>query len=165
VPSVLIELSVFSALSRPESISSVYAGRIFTIYIYMKLIYTILVLAAVCLSGCSALHIARPSAEQAAVLDVTTTGIGLGQGARELNPLGFTGTTLIKLYYFRVLRPEYSEQARAETDRWLSSLFTGAAVNNVIQVIWQPNLSVSVLLGIVVGWSAYNSAEVADPLQ
>jgi hypothetical protein len=131
----------------------------------MKLIYTILVLAAVCLSGCSALNIARPSAEQAAVMDVTTTAVGLSQGARELNPLGVTGTTLIKLYYFTVLRDQYTPAQRAETDRWLSSLFTGAAVNNVVQVIWQPNLLVSVLLGIVVGVGAYNSPEVADPLQ
>jgi hypothetical protein len=129
----------------------------------MKLISAILVLlTAIGLCGCASLNIPRPSAENAAVLDVVTTGMGLSSGASELNPLGFTGTTLVKLYYFSVVRPEYSLQERAEMDRWLSSLFTGAAVNNLVQIFFSHNLLVSAGLGLVVGWSAYNSAEVAE---
>jgi len=128
----------------------------------MKLISAILVVTAIGLSGCASLNIPRPSAENAAVLDVVTTGMGLSSGASELNPLGFTGTTLVKLYYFSVVRPEYSLQERAEMDRWLSSLFTGAAVNNLVQIFFSHNLLVSAGLGLVVGWSAYNSAEVAE---
>ena len=128
----------------------------------MKLISAILVITAIGLCGCTSLNVARPSVENAAVLDIVTTGIGLSSGGRELNPLGFAGTNLAKLYYFSVLRPGYTVEQRAYTDRLITALFTGAAVNNVIQTFWAPNLLVSVAFGAVVGWSTFNAPEVAE---
>jgi hypothetical protein len=128
----------------------------------MKLISAILIFTAISLSGCTSLNVPRPTVENAALLDVVTTGMGLAQGGRELNPLGFTGTNLAKLYYLYVLRPEYTVEQRAHTDRLFTALFTGAAVNNIIQTIWAPSLLVSAAFGAVVGWSTYNAPEVAE---
>ena len=155
---------MFSALSRGLSISSVYIHGLLLL-LYMKLISAILVLTtAISLSGCASLNIPRPSVENAAVLDVVTTGMGLSQGAVELNPLGFAGTTMAKLVYFYILRPEYTVGERREMDRKLASLFTGAAVNNLIQLFWTPSLPVSAAVGLLVGFSAYNAnaPEVAE---
>ena len=121
----------------------------------LKLIAVVVV--TVSLLGCTSLGISRPTVETAAVLDVSTTYIGLSQGGVELNPLGFWGTTAAKLYYLYGLRPGYTDQQREYTDRYFSSVLTGAAVNNVVQIIWAPSIFVSALLGIAVAWSAYHS--------
>jgi hypothetical protein len=91
------------------------------------------------------------------VADVATTYIVLSSGGRELNPLGFWGTTAAKLYYLYGIRPGYTDQQREYTDRYFSSALTGASVNNVVQIIWAPTIFVSALLGFAVAWSAYHS--------
>ena len=115
------------------------------------------VVVTISLLGCTSLGISRPRVETAAVADVATTYIGLSSGGRELNPLGFWGTTAAKLYYLYGLRPGYTEQERDRMDRYFSSTLTGAAVNNVVQIIWAPTIFVSALLGTAVAWSAYHS--------
>jgi hypothetical protein len=115
--------------------------------------------------GCTTLNIPRPPVETSAGFDVVTTYIGLEMGvARELNPLGFAGTNLAKLYYLYILRPGYSDLQRQKMDRKLSSLFLGAAANNALQLIAAPSLWISVTAGVLVGWNAYH-AEVAEPAQ
>lgn len=109
------------------------------------------------LLGCSGLGIKRPSVESAALMDVGTTAIGLSRGAVELNPLGFWGTTIAKLYYLYGLRPEYDPATRVEMDSWLTGVFVGASVNNVIQIIWAPHLAISAAMGMIVGYSTYHS--------
>ena len=110
-------------------------------------------------SGCTTLNIPRPRVETAAGLDVVTTYVGLEMGGRELNPLGFGGTNLAKLYYLYVLRPRYSPEYRREMDRRLSSVFVGAAVNNTLQLVAAPSLWLSLAAGVLVGFSAYWTEE------
>ena len=112
-------------------------------------------LVTVSLLGCSSLNIPRPSVQAAAVMDVTTTALVLDQGGVELNPLGFAGTTIAKLYYLYYIRPTLNDSEAQHMDRTLSSAFTGAATNNLIQLIWAPTLVVSLSLGLAVGLSAY----------
>ena len=110
--------------------------------------------------GCASLNIPRPRVETAAAMDVVTTYVGLEMGGtRELNPLGFGGTNLAKLYYLYVLRPGYSPEHRREMDRRLSSVFVGAAVNNTLQLVTAPSLWLSLAAGVLVGFSAYWTEE------
>lgn len=73
-----------------------------------------------------------PSIETASILDTATTAIAINNGARELNPLGFPVATAIK---FLILIPYVNniedEAQRKNTSNFFSSVFTGAAVNNV----------------------------------
>ena len=111
------------------------------------------------LTGCA--NISRPPVTVAAAMDSVTTYVGLQHGAVELNPMGFAGTNLAKLYYLYHLRPGSSQLEQEDMDRTLSSLFLGAAVNNIIQLIWAPSLILSVSAGLYVGLSAYEQSNSA----
>ena len=117
----------------------------------------VVVMLVLGLLGCSSLGINRPSVETAAIMDVGTTYIGLQHGGVELNPLGFAGTNIAKLYYLYWLRPEYDTATRAEMDRRLTSLFVGASVNNALQLIGGIPLALSAVIGVIIGISTYNS--------
>jgi hypothetical protein len=122
----------------------------------------VIVLAVIGLSGCANTRITNSDlAETAAVADVATTYYGLQHGARELNPLGFVGTTLVKLYYFSVLRPGYDPETRLEADRWIGAGLTMAAVNNILQLAWAPTIFTSLSVGMFFGYEVYNW-EVVD---
>jgi hypothetical protein len=116
----------------------------------------VIVLAVIALSACANTRItSRDLVETAAVADVATTQYGLAHGARELNPLGFAGTSLAKLYYFSVLRPGYDPETQLRMDRYLGGTLTMAAVNNLVQIIWAPNILASLAVGMFFGWQVY----------
>lgn len=77
-----------------------------------------------------------PSIETASILDTVTTAIALENGARELNPLGFPLATAIKFF---VLIPYANnienQEEKKNVQNFLSSMYTGAAVNNVMVVL------------------------------
>ena len=88
------------------------------------------------------------------MFDTTTTVIALSQGATELNPLGLVGTTAgkaIALHYKDTLPPD----ERKKVERMATSLWTGAGVNNVVQMLVGPPLIWSVGVGILVGFMLY----------
>lgn len=93
----------------------------------------------------------------AAGSDIVTTGIGLSRGAVELNPLGFAGTTVGKVYYLEYIRPDLDPVVRDRYDRWTTSIWGGAAVNNAIQIL-VPGIGLSsVILGFISGVYIWDS--------
>ena len=75
-----------------------------------------------------------PSVEAAAALDIVTTAIGLSNGARELNPLGFVGSTAVKLILIPHINSMEDETQRKDTQNFMSSVFVGASVNNILTI-------------------------------
>lgn len=76
------------------------------------------------------------SIETASILDTVTTAVALEHGARELNPLGFPAATAIKFF---VLIPYVNnienQEERKNTENFFSSVYTAAAVNNVMVML------------------------------
>jgi hypothetical protein len=107
-------------------------------------------LVVILLTSCTTV----PTAKEAAVMDVATTSYGLAHGARELNPIGFAGSTVLKLVLL-VKMDNMAAEERADISRIVSSLWTGAAVNNIIQIIWAPSMGISVLAGAIVARDIY----------
>jgi hypothetical protein len=59
---------------------------------------TVISICLVSLGGCNTV----PTADQAAALDIGTTAVVLStRGGVELNPMGFWGTSLVKLVYLK----------------------------------------------------------------
>jgi len=110
------------------------------------------IILALLLTGCAS--VPSPSPEQAALADITTTAVALAHGAHELNPLGFGGTTIVKGIYFAI-RDDFTPERRAQADRTVSSIWSGAAVNNLIQIIWAPPLFFSAVPGFLIGYWIY----------
>jgi hypothetical protein len=79
-----------------------------------------------------------PSVEVAAAIDVVTTSIGLSNGARELNPLGFVGTTAVKLILIPYINSIEDEAERKDTQNFMSSMLVGASANNVLAILGAP---------------------------
>lgn len=105
------------------------------------------------LTGCAS--VPSPTPEQAALADITTTAVALAHGAHELNPLGFPGTTIVKGMYFAI-RDDFALEKRAQVDRTVSSIWSGAAVNNIIQLLWAPPLFFSLVPGVFIGYWIYS---------
>ena len=72
-------------------------------------------------------------AQQAAIADVATTGIGLALGAAEANPLGIATLPLklIALHYADKLPTGERETLQSA----IASVWTGASVNNVCVIL------------------------------
>jgi hypothetical protein len=88
----------------------------------------------------------------AAGADTVSTAVALsGYSGRELNPLGFWGTTVGKGIYLFYLRERMTEPDRVSGDRWASSIWGGAAVNNVIGILFPGAWFVSVGAGFGAG--------------
>ena len=94
--------------------------------------------------------IKAPSVEAAAALDIATTAIGLQNGARELNPLGFAGTTAVKLLIIPYINSIEDEEKRKDSQNFLSSMLTGASVNNVLAIF-----GVSPVISLTSGYMMY----------
>lgn len=92
--------------------------------------------------------------EDAAMFDTTTTVIALAKGGTELNPLGLVGVTAAKgfaLQYKDSLPPDQRERM----ERTATSLWTGAGVHNVVQMLVGPPLLWSFGIGTLVGIILY----------
>lgn len=94
--------------------------------------------------------IEAPSVEAAAALDIATTAIGLQNGARELNPIGFAGTTAVKLLIIPYINSIEDEEKRKDSQNFLSSMLTGASVNNVLAIF-----GVSPVISLTSGYMMY----------
>jgi hypothetical protein len=105
----------------------------------------LILLSCTVLVGCTTV----PTVEEAAVMDVATTAVGLASGAQELNPLGPVVGSLLKLVYITGI-----VKRTPQGDRFVSSLWTGAAANN-IAVTFMLNPLLSIATGITVGYYVY----------
>jgi hypothetical protein len=112
-----------------------------------------IILVLLLLTGCS--NLPKPTVEQAALADIGTTAYLLNHGGIELNPLGFAGTTALKGLFF-YYKDDMTPATRKESERIATSIWTGAAVNNLLQILWAPPLFWSIGLGVVVGIELYN---------
>ena len=122
---------------------------------FIRLLITIaLLLASV---GCTTIesNVGIPRVYQATIADTATTAIALSNGAHELNPAGFAGATVGKLVYL-YLRQDLPADKQQEYDRVATSLWTGAAANNAVQLLAPgTGLLLSLSLGIYVGLSIW----------
>ena len=88
----------------------------------------------------------RPTAINAALIDTVTTSVALSQsGIVESNPLGFTGALIMKGVTFYYIK-DAEEKEKKELERFVSSLWTAAAVNNIAVMMGS---SIAVPLGII----------------
>ena len=126
----------------------------------VKLIMVALVtLLTTSILGCASIdttdkHV--PAVYWAAGADTATTGIALANGARELNPLGFWGATAMKVLYLS-RRNSLDADTRAGYDRIATSVWTGAAANNLLQILSPVPLLYSVTVGFMVGYTIYTA--------
>ena len=130
----------------------------------VKLITVALVTTVITLMlGCATVKDSDvPAVYWAAGADVATTSIALDNGARELNPLGFVGATAMKLVYLS-RRNSLDADTRTRYDRIATSVWTGAAANNFVQILSPVPLLFSVTVGFMVGYTVYTQSEVLEP--
>jgi hypothetical protein len=112
------------------------------------------------LQGCATNMPLHRDPYKSAVVDAASTAVVLGKGGTELNPAGFPATNLAKAAYLLYLRPRLSEEGKKAFDRWGSSVWWGASVNNILQLLVTNNVFVSATMGIATGIYIYN---VEDP--
>ncbi len=122
----------------------------------MNSMWPVLVLILL-LQGCatSSLPLHR-DVYKAAVVDAATTAAVLAKGGTELNPVGFPATNLGKAAYLFYIRPRLSEENKQLFDRWASSVWWAASVNNLLQFVIPSNVYVSATLGLATGIYLYN---------
>jgi hypothetical protein len=118
---------------------------------------SIIVICCTVLTGCSTTNIKVPTVKEAAALDVSTTVLGLSRGATEINPLGPSNAILFKLLYMTGILG----QRTPESDRWVTSLWTGAAANNLVGVVTL-NPIFSLTMGSVVGYYIYQQCNANE---
>lgn len=88
----------------------------------------------------------------AAAADTVTTSLALAQGASEMNPLGPMGALVGKGIYLFGIRPTLTPEQQLNYDRFPSSIWFGAATNNLVQIIAPGHHLVSLGLGVLVSW-------------
>ncbi len=115
----------------------------------LKSLYTIAALLTV--TGCAAVPIEPIT--QAALADNITTVIAHSQGYRELNPLGFPATVVIKLAVIES-RQYLSEPHRAMVDRTAVTVWSAAAVHNTVILFSQALAPVAGVITVLYLWNA-----------
>jgi hypothetical protein len=98
-----------------------------------------------------------PHVYTAAAADTATTHVGIAHGARELNPLGVTGAFVVKGIYLFGIRPHVSQDTRQSMDRSATAIWTGAAVNNILQLTAVSYLGI--VVGAVVAYTLYQQSD------
>ena len=122
----------------------------------MRFWITLSILLALVLSACSTLD----RTESAALADFTTTEVGISHyNLREVNPIGFLGTSLAKLYVIYVRRPTLSTEDRNTQDHITQSIWFGAAANNLAQYIYSVPFLIPPAVGVMVGFYVYQEWE------
>jgi hypothetical protein len=122
----------------------------------MNSMWPVLVLILL-LQGCATSSIPlHRDVYKAGVVDAATTAAVLAKGGTELNPVGFPATNLGKAAYLFYLRPRLSEKEKQIFDRWASTVWWAASVNNLLQFVVPSNVYVSATLGLATGIYLYN---------
>jgi hypothetical protein len=113
------------------------------------------------LQGCANVPLHR-DVHKAAVVDAATTAAVLAKGGTELNPVGFPATNLGKAAYLFYIRPRLSEEEKEIFDRWTSTVWWAASVNNLFQLLIPSNFLVGATMGIATGIYLYNAEDKED---
>jgi hypothetical protein len=119
---------------------------------YMKIIS---ILLAVLLTGCSTVY--KPSLRESAVADTVSTAIALeyGNNLREVNPMGFPMTIVGKVGIIYYAENYAESELRKSIEKYGSSFWSGAAVNNILIMVTSPQISL--LLGVITTFYLLNS--------
>jgi len=97
---------------------------------FNKIITTTLIILSLATTGCSTVTV--PTVNQAAVFDTVTTAAVLGtKTGYEINPAGFVGATLFKMFILNYVVDKLEPQAQEYFNRAAATLWTAAAVNNL----------------------------------
>jgi len=97
----------------------------------------------------------KPTAKEGAIADTATTAIALNMpNVSEMNPLGFIGTTLTKIFLLDY-RESLPKESQVKMDNFMGPVWMGATINNVL-VIAGATTPVSIVVGIISGITFYN---------
>ena len=122
----------------------------------MNSMWPVLVLILL-LQGCATSNIPlHRDPYKAAVVDAATTAAVLAKGGTELNPVGFPATNVGKAVYLLYLRPRLSEEEKEIFDRWTSTVWWAASVNNLLQFVVPSNVYIGATIGLATGIYLYN---------
>jgi len=95
---------------------------------FNKIITTTLIILSLASAGCSTV----PTVKEAAVLDTVTSAAVLSTGTGyELNPAGFVGATLFKVFILNYVVDWLSPRSQEYFRRSAATLWTAASVNNL----------------------------------
>jgi hypothetical protein len=92
-----------------------------------------------------------------AAADTVTTHIGIANGAYEMNPLGPNGVLVAKLAYIFGIRNYLNASDQARADHIFGSVWLGAAVNNVMVMVFPASAVAPIVLGIGAGYWSYTT--------
>ena len=135
-------------------------------YIFIKSIFVVIVFVLyTSLTGCTSIRVDSTIRDPylAGLGDIVSTEVALASGAVEMNPLGPGGAYLFKGIYLFVIRPGLSTQDRIKGDRMATSLWWGATINNVLQVVMPGMAVVGMGIGIMSGVSIYQYQRDNEP--
>jgi len=97
----------------------------------------------------------KPTAVQGAVADTVTTLVGIEFfGLTETNPVGFIGSTAVKIISLTYAADSSPEKQKV-FDSTAGSFWSAAAVNNLMAILGATS-PVSIVTGIVSGMIFYN---------
>lgn len=117
------------------------------------------ILVTTCLFGCATTSDTytqyRHDPYTAAVADLVTTAVAVRNGAHELNPVGVNGVIVAKGIYLFGIRPSLDVAARAAYDRSASAIWYGAAVNNLVLILFPSAGVIAVVAGLGAGYTVY----------
>ena len=127
---------------------------------FNKIITTTLIALSLASTGCSTV----PTAKQAAVLDTVTTAAVLGTKAGyELNPAGFMGATLFKVFILTyVVDWLENPYERESIKRAAATIWTAAAVNN-LAILAGVATPASIPFSLAAGYVVYANTPVPNP--
>ena len=111
------------------------------------------------LQGCATNMPLHRDPYKSAVVDAASTAAVLAKGGTELNPAGFPATNLAKVALLFYVRPRLSEEEKEIFDRWTSTVWWAASVNNIFQLLIPSNFFVGATMGIATGVYLYNSED------
>ena len=130
---------------------------------FNKIITTTPIILSVASTGCSTVPmpaVTVPTAKEAAILDTFTTAAVLGSGTGyELNPLGFAGATLSKVWIFNNLH-RFEPETQDYIKRATATIWTAAAVNNLAVLMCVP-LATSLPFTLAAGYAVYVNTPVS----
>jgi hypothetical protein len=118
------------------------------------------------LTGCAVPNAPETSQAfvQASAADVATTSLVIGSGAGiEANPVGFLGSTVVKagIYLYAKDLPEHEQKQLYKAG---SSLFSGAAVNNLL-VLLGASTGLSILSGLLSSLAIFKHEPAPHPVR
>lgn len=97
----------------------------------------------------------KPTAMQGAIADTVTTLVGIEFfGLAETNPVGFIGSTAMKIISLTYMA-DASPEKQKMFDNTAGAVWSGATVNNLMAILGA-TIPVSIVIGIVSGMIFYN---------